>query len=44
MVVTYLFKLIRLQHPGKDLHSFTLWGLVKLFNYPAAHSYSMTLI
>lgn len=44
MVVTCLFKLIKLQHPGKDLHSFTSWGLVKLFNDLAAESYSITLI
>lgn len=44
MVVTRLFKLMKLQHPGKDMHSFILWSLGKFFNYPAAGSWSIALI
>lgn len=44
MVMKCLLKLTKLQHPGKDMHSFTLWGLAKLFNYPAVESYSIASI
>lgn len=32
MVMKRLLKLTKLQHPGKDTHSLTLWGLAKLFS------------
>lgn len=44
MVMKCLLKLTKLQHPGKDTHSFILWGLAKLLNHPAVESYRIASI